>query len=69
MAEWITGLFSSAPSLERVDPIGLIVLILGAGLALFADGFFPKAEARKKALLTRLGGLAACVAGTLIAIF
>ena len=35
MAEAIKGLFSSAPGLERVNPIGLIVMLVIAAVNTF----------------------------------
>ena len=69
MADGLAGLFSSAPGLERVNPIGLIVLIAGAVAALAGGAFFKKDEDRNKAMLVRLGGLAAAITGALIAMY
>jgi len=69
MAGGLAGLFSSAPGLERVHPVGLIVLVIGAVAALAGGAFFKSEEDRGKALLVRLGGLAVAIAGALIAMY
>ena len=67
MAEWITGLFSSAPGLSRVRPSGLIVMAIGLIIAIVGGICFRGAENRRKSLLVRLIGLLVTAAGTLLA--
>ena len=69
MAEWISGLFSSAPSLARARPSGLIVMAVGVALAVFGSLRFRGEENRNKSLLTRLAGLTVAALGALLAMY
>ena len=69
MAEWISGLFSAAPSLARVRPSGLIVMAVGVALVAFGSLRFRGEENRNKSLLTRLAGLTVAALGALLAIY
>ena len=69
MAEWIQGLFSETPGLDRVNPSGLIVLAVGVAIAVFGAIRFRGEENRNKSLTARLIGLAVAAAGALVAIY
>ena len=69
MADGLAGLFSSAPGLERVNLIGLTVLAVGVIVGLAGGAFFKKEADREKAMLVRMGGLAAAIAGALVALY
>lgn len=69
MAEWISGLFSSAPALGRANLPGLIVLGLGVLIALVGGIRFRGKENKSKSLTARLIGLGVAAVGALIAIY
>ena len=69
MAEWISGLFSSAPALDRANLPGLIVLALGLVVAVAGGIAFRGEENRGKSLKVRLIGLIVAAVGALIAIY
>ena len=64
MAEWVDALFSSAPGLQRANPIGLIVLGMGAVIGIFG-GHWTK----KHPLAVQLAGLGIAIVGTFIALY
>ena len=71
MVEWIKGLFSSAPGLSRVNPVGLIVMALALLLTLFSGKIARKFEGEEKGkvfLILKLSSLVICIAGFVIAI-
>ena len=71
MAEAIKGLFSSAPGLERVNPIGLIVILAAAAVAIGANrlsGLFPGEKQEKMFFAFKLASILICVAGFVIAV-
>lgn len=71
MAEMIKGLLSSAPGLERVNPVGLIVLLLGTLLTIFANrlaGLFPAERQERMFFAFKLASILICVAGFVIAV-
>lgn len=71
MAEAIKGLFSSAPGLERVNPIGLIVMLAAAAVAIGANrlsGLFPSEKQQKMFFAFKLASILICVAGFVIAV-
>ena len=69
MAEWISGLFSSAPALGRANLPGLIVLGLGILIALVGGIRFRGEKNKSKSLTARLIGLGVAAVGALIAIY
>lgn len=71
MAEAIKGLFSSAPGLERVNIIGLIVMLIAAFVAIGANrlsGLFPGDKQEKMFFAFKLASIFICVAGFVIAV-
>lgn len=71
MAEAIKGLFASAPGLERVNLIGLIVMLAAAALAVCANrlsGLFPDEKQEKMFFIFKLASILICVAGFIIAV-
>ena len=71
MAEFIQGLFSSNPGIERVNPIGLIVMAVSILATIFADQLaclFGE-ERRDHAFYgIKLASVIICIAGLVIAI-
>lgn len=67
--DWIRGLFTSAPGLDRLRPVGLILMVAGAAAAWFVAGALERrfGERSAPALLCRVGGLLLACAGALIA--
>lgn len=64
--DFIRGLFSSQPGLERVNPLGIVLMVAGAILALFAK---PKdSAATGRVIVCKVGGLVVACIGALIAI-
>ena len=41
--DFIRGLFSSQPGLDRINPLGIVLMVVGAALALFVL-FYPLAS-------------------------
>lgn len=71
MAEFINGLFSSAPGIERVNPIGLIVMLLGAVLTMCANrlsGLFAAEKQDRMFFAFKLASILICIAGFVIAV-
>lgn len=71
MAEVIGKLFSSAPSLERVNPLGLIVMALGALLAVSAKRIsraLPEEKRPRVFIALKLASVLICIAGFVTAI-
>lgn len=68
--DWIRGLVSSRPGLDRVQPAGLILMVVGACIALFVSNALEKRAAvdRRLVPLCRVGGLVLACIGALIAI-
>lgn len=68
--DWIRGLFSAEPGLDRVQPAGIVLMVVGAIVALFAAGALEKRteNGRHAAMLCRVGGLVLACVGALIAI-
>ena len=67
--DWIRGLFSAQPGLNRVQPAGLVLMVAGAIAAIFVSSALEKrAVDRRWILLCRLGGLMLACVGALVAI-
>ena len=72
MAEAIKGLFTSNPSLNRVNILGLIVLLISVLVAAFAGKIaqrFPEEKRDGAKIGFKFLSLGICVIGVLIAIF
>ena len=72
MAEFINGLFSSNPGIERVNPFGLIVMIIGVIATVFADKIsclFSDEKQDKAFFAIKLASVLICIAGFVIAIY
>ena len=71
MAEFINGLFSSTPSVERVKPFGLIVMAVAVIATIFADrisGLFGEEKRDRAFFGIKLASVIICIAGLVIAI-
>ena len=71
MAEAIKGLFTSAPSLGRINILGLIVLVLSVLVAAFAGRLallFPEEKRDGAKIGFKLLSFGICVIGVIIAI-
>ena len=72
MAEFLNGLFSSNPGIERVNPFGLIVMIIGVIVTVFADKIsclFGDEKRDKAFFAIKLASVLICIAGFVIAIY
>jgi len=71
MAEFINGLFSSNPSISRVNPIGLIVMVIAVLATIFADRLsclFGEEKRDRAFFAIKLASVIFCIAGLVIAI-
>ena len=71
MADFINGLFSSNPGIERVNPIGLIVMAIGVLTTLFANKLAElifKDNQNRGFFVIKLASILICVAGFIIAV-
>lgn len=71
MAEYIKGLFSSNPGIERVNPFGLIVMAIGVIVTLFANklaALIFKDKQNQGFFVLKLASILICVAGFIIAV-
>lgn len=64
--DFIRGLFSSQPGLERVNSLGIVLMVAGAILALFARQ--KDSAATGRVIACKVGGLVVACIGALIAI-
>lgn len=64
--DFIRGLFSSQPGLERVKPLGIVLMVVGAIPALFVKQKGSAVTGR--VLACKIGGLIVACIGALIAI-
>ena len=72
MAEFINGLFSSNPGIERVNPFGLIVMVIGVLATISADKIsclFDDEKRDKAFFAIKLASVLICIAGFVIAIY
>jgi hypothetical protein len=72
MAEAIRGLFSSRPSLDRVNILGLIVLLISVLVAALAGRLaklFPEERREGAKIGFKLLSLGICIVGVIIAIY
>ena len=72
MAEAIKGLFTSNPSLNRVNILGLIVLLISVLVSAFAGRIarhFPEEKRDGAKIGFKVLSLGICIIGVLIAIF
>ena len=66
--DWIRGLFSAQPGLNRVQPAGLVLMVAGAIAAIFVSSALEKRAADRRMIqLCRMGGLALACVGALVA--
>lgn len=71
MAEAIRGLFTSSPSLDRVNFLGLIVLFISVLVAAFAGKLailFPEEKRDGAKIGFKFASLGICIIGVIIAI-
>ena len=71
MADFINGLFSSNPGIEKVNPIGLIVMAIGVLTTLFANKLAElifKDNQNRGFFVIKLASILICVAGFIIAV-
>lgn len=71
MADFINGLFSSNPGIERVNFIGLIVMAIGVLITLFANKLAEmifKCNQNRGFFVVKLASILICVAGFIIAV-
>ena len=71
MADFINGLFSSNPGIERVNPIGLIVMAVGVLITIFANKLAEaifKDKQNHGFFMIKLASILICVAGFIIAV-
>ena len=68
--DWIRSLFSSQPGLDRVNPVGIALLCVGAIVALFFANGMEKQQGRitGRVIAWKIGGLIVACIGALIAI-
>ena len=68
--DFIRGLFSSQPGLERVSLPGIVLMVVGAALALFVSGTLEKRDGAVsgRVVACKVGGLVIACIGALIAI-
>ena len=72
MAEAVKGIFTSSPSLGRVNILGLIVLLVSVLVAAFAGRIalrFPEEKREGAKVGFKLLSLGICIIGVIIAIF
>lgn len=72
MADGIKGLFSSNPGIDRVNILGLIVLLISVLVAAFAGKIaqhFPEEKRDGAKIGFKLLSLGICIIGVIIAIF
>lgn len=65
----IQGLFSSQPGLDRVNPLGIVLMVAGAVIALFVSGRLEKRDGSVtgRVIACKIGGMLAACIGALIA--
>ena len=71
MAEFVKELFSSAPGLERVNPIGLIVMAVGVVATVCANKLAEtvfKDNQDRAFFAIKLASVIICIAGFIIAV-
>ena len=71
MAEFINGLFTANPGIERVNPFGLIVMAIGVIITLFANKLAElifKEKQDRGFFAIKLASVLICVAGFIIAV-
>jgi hypothetical protein len=68
--DFIRGLFSSQPGLDRVNPLGIVLMVVGAVIALLVSGRLEKRDGSitGRVIACKLGGLVIACVGALIAI-
>ena len=64
--DFIRGLFSSQPGLDRINPLGIVLMVVGAALALFVRQKDSSVTGRY--IACKVGGLIIACIGALIAI-
>lgn len=64
--DFIRGLFSSQPGLDRINPLGIVLMVVGAALALFVRQ--KDAAVTGRYIACKVGGLIIACIGALIAI-
>jgi len=72
MAEFINRLFSSNPGIERVNPVGLIVMLAGVIATMLADKLsclFGEEKRDSAFFAIKLASVIICIAGFVIAIY
>lgn len=65
--DWLSGIFRDSPSLARVEPSGLVLMLIGVLMVMFAGKLaakFPKPGTNGFKIL----GLLICAGGALLAI-
>lgn len=71
MADFINGLFSSAPGIRRVNPLGLIVMLIGVIVTVSANKLAElifKDKQDRGFFAIKLASILICVAGFIIAV-
>ena len=67
--DFIQGLFSSQPGLDRVNPLGIVLMVAGAAIALFVSGRLEKRDGSVtgRVAACKIGGLVIACLGALVA--